>query len=72
MSTIVTQNGASTYLVKLAAPERHWLTDTARDLGITRPAMLAACIGHGLTHYTETFRERPQNDEDESHTSNGV
>lgn len=57
MSLRVTQERGNIYTVELDMPESCWLRDGAKAMGITRSAMLAASIGHGLPHYMTVLKD---------------
>jgi len=53
----ITQEGKSTYLIQLKEPEKSWLTELARGLGMDRRTMLGACFTKGTEYYFDMIRE---------------
>ena len=54
MATVIEYDGKQ-FLLTFSEPEKGWISDLAKCLGITKEAVVGAAMNKGLCYYSETF-----------------
>lgn len=54
---MIEQHGKATYLIKLGEPEKSWVIEAAKGMGMDRCTVLGAAFTKGLEHYFDMIRE---------------